>query len=406
MKKSFCFLIFCYFSFGIFAQNQENLAKHQSSTAKNLDKELAKIYKNSKFPAFAVGIIQDEKIVFGKGYGFANIDKKIPYTYQTIQPIASVSKTFIALAVMKAIEQGYFTMETDINALLPFPIKNPNFPNDVITIHHLVTHTSGLLDNDTTYIQAYHLGKKPKIILGDFMKAYYTPTGDFYKKHNFSTQKAGQSFAYSNIASALTAYIVECATKIPFDIYTQKHIFEPLRMNDSHWFFSEKKAENYATLYEIHAQTIPLYKELLEKNNSLKTYSCDTYPDGSLKTSLQDLCVYMLEMLKGMEGKGTLLRPENYKILFAQKFSQDNMPKNMLAKEPNRAVFWAYNKSNNIIHTGGDAGVSAFVSIDPKTKTSKIILFNTQLDGEDNIKTVENFKKITTLLNEYVLKKF
>jgi hypothetical protein len=63
-------------------------------------------------------------------------------------------------------------------------------------------------------------------------------------------------------------------------------------------------------------------------------------------------------------------------------------------KEPNRAVFWAYNKKDKLTHTGSDPGVASFVSIDPKTKISRILLFNTALDGQNNDTTVENFKKI------------
>jgi CubicO group peptidase (beta-lactamase class C family) len=74
------------------------------SADKSLDKNLSKIYKESNFPGFAIAIIKDDSILFSKGYGFADIKLKVPYTIETIQPVASVSKTFVALALMKCVE--------------------------------------------------------------------------------------------------------------------------------------------------------------------------------------------------------------------------------------------------------------------------------------------------------------
>ena len=83
------------------------------SPDKNLDKNLTKIYKESNFPGFSISIIKGDSTLYTKSYGYANKSKKTPYTLETIQPIGSVSKTFIALALMKSIELGYFTLETN-----------------------------------------------------------------------------------------------------------------------------------------------------------------------------------------------------------------------------------------------------------------------------------------------------
>lgn len=117
----------------------------------NIDQELEKIYNKSQFPGFAKGIIKNDSVIFSKGYGYANIKEKKEFSAQTVLPIGSISRTFIVLALAKAIELNYFGIETPINDLLPFEIKNPNFPTDSIKIKHLFTHTSGILDNDKTF---------------------------------------------------------------------------------------------------------------------------------------------------------------------------------------------------------------------------------------------------------------
>jgi CubicO group peptidase (beta-lactamase class C family) len=370
--------------------------------SKTLDKNLAEIQKKYNLPGFALTILKNDSISFSQGFGFANKENKIPFTPDTILPIGSVSKTFIGFSIMKAIDLGYFNMETDINTILPFKIANPHQPNEIITIKHLVTHTSSLIDNEKFYIKAYNLGKKPTISLADYLKEYFTKNGKMYDKDNFSKSKVGSNYDYSNIASALAAYCIELKAEMSFADFTKKHIFEPLLMNNSHWFYDDAFAYKYATLYQIDKPDYP-FKEIENNDGSLKPYSCATYPDGSLKTSAEDLIKYLIEMLKGYEGKSNLLSKQSFETLFKKQFDATNMPKNMDPKEPNRAVFWAYNRKDKLIHTGSDPGVAAFVSIDPKTKISRILLFNTALDGQDNDTTVENFKKIIGEIENFEL---
>ena len=379
-------LFLCFLIFFLFSCNAQ-------IDSKTLDKNLVEIQAQSNIPGFALTIIKGDKIEFEKGFGFANKDLKTPFSSETIMPIASVSKTFIGFSVMRAIDLGYFTLDTDINSVLPFQIINPHQSKEIITIRHLATHTSGLIDNTKFRIAAYGLDKIPKISLADYLKNYFTKDGNMYEKANFSKFKVGTNYEYSNIASALTAYIIEVKSKMSFADFTKKHIFEPLQMNNSHWFYDDAFANKYATLYQVDKPDYPS-EGLLNKDGSLKTYSCATYPDGSLKTSAADLSKYLIAMLKGYEGKSDLLSKASFETLFKKQFSAESIPKNIDPKEPNRAIFWAYNKKDKLIHTGADPGVATFVSIDPKTKIIKILLINTALDGQNNQVTVENFKKV------------
>jgi CubicO group peptidase (beta-lactamase class C family) len=366
-----------------------------------LDKSLQNIYKKSNFPGFAIAIIKPDTVLFSKGYGYADRKTKTPYTPATIQPVGSVSKTFIALALMKAIELGYFTLATDINNLLPFKISNPNFPNGVITIQHLATHTSSLIDNDSVYVSTYELGRKPTVQLGNFLKSYYAADGKLYSSLNFDSKAIGSNYAYSNIAAALTAYIIEVKANMPFDVFTRKYIFEPLQMTSSDWFYNDNNAKQYATLYEINTPEVPQLTKLINTDNSLKDYCCITYPDGSLKTSVNDLTKYLQVMMKGYAGANTLLADSLYKKMFAKQFTATDMPANMDKNEPNRAIFWSYTKKDQLRHTGSDAGVFAFISFDPKTNIGRVMTMNAALDGGDNEKAVKSFYKILEALNKY-----
>jgi CubicO group peptidase (beta-lactamase class C family) len=262
---------------------------------KTLDENLTEIQSQSNLPGFGLTIIKDNQILFEKGFGLANKETKTPFTSETILPIGSVSKTFIGFSVMKAIDLGYFTMETDINTILPFKVVNPYQPTKIITIGSLVTHTSGLVDNEKFYIQAYNEGKKPAMEMSDFLKEYYSPEGKFYAKANFDKSKK-LTYNYSNIASALTAYLIEIKANMTFADFSKKYIFEPLQMNNSHWFYDDAYTSKYATLYQVDKPDYP-FSAIENKDGSLKPYSCATYPDGSLKTSSQDLSKYLIAML-------------------------------------------------------------------------------------------------------------
>ena len=121
----------------------------------SLDLKLTQAFEKTKVPGFTAIIIDKNGIVYQKSLGYANVKNHVPYTTQTIENIGSVSKTFIAVTLMKAIELGYFNLATNISDILPFKVTNPYFPNYPITIKELATHTSAIIDNDSIYHKSY-----------------------------------------------------------------------------------------------------------------------------------------------------------------------------------------------------------------------------------------------------------
>lgn len=360
-------------------------------TVQGLNDFLKSVQTGSKFPGFSVMIVKEDAVLFSGAYGLADKAKKTNYSLQTIQPVGSVSKTMIALALMQGVDKGYFTLETPINDILPFKVINPNFPTAVIRLRDLVTHTSGLIDNDVMYSKAYQVGKKPAVELKDFLKGYYTEGGAYYDKANFENAEPGKKFSYSNVAAALVAYIIEIKANKSFDKFTAENIFTPLKMMDTHWFYDDTKSSRYATLYAVDRHDDPTYKSLLNGDGSYKTYCLITYPDGALRTSAADLSKFLSEMIKLYAGKSNLLKPQSAQLLFQKRFATDKMPASINPREPNRAVFWAYNRKGQIVHTGSDPGVSAFIAFDPVSKVGHVLMINTDLEGMDNIVSIEAF---------------
>lgn len=109
-----------------------------------IDNYILQKMKEYHMPGVGITYIKDGQVAMAKGYGYANIQQDIPFTPHSIIEIASISKTITATAAMQLWEQGLFDLDDPVNEYLPFPVINPFFPNDTITIRMLLNHTSSL----------------------------------------------------------------------------------------------------------------------------------------------------------------------------------------------------------------------------------------------------------------------
>ncbi|MGB3588698.1 MAG: serine hydrolase domain-containing protein [Tunicatimonas sp.] len=363
-------------------QKEDDLSPVRTPEA--LDTRLQDVYERSNFAGFSVSVIKQGEVAFQKSYGQADVGRGVDLTNQTAMNIASISKLFIGVALMNVVEQGKMTLETEINDVLPFTVTNPHSPEIPIQVKHLITHTSGILDDDDTYFSNYsilagedlsspmaqrmqnELGVKTEgqvLSLNNFVQAYLTPAGPLYQSTNFGKYATGSTYSYSNVGSALAAYIIEIVTGESFDEYTQEVILEPLQMNNTAWKLNQIDRSQVSYQY-------------WDKDNPIPFYTLATYPDGSLVTSIEDLTNFMLEMMKGQSGQSEfLLSKASYQTLFSQKL--DTRPPGLPEREENYGVFWVWSTSGRIGHTGGDIGSTAFLGFNPTTQSGSIAIINT-----------------------------
>ena len=128
---------------GLFYQTY---GRTNDSISKLLISDLEQIYTQNHINGFSVAIVNQNGTLFESGFGYSNRKENKKYTENTIQNIASVSKTFIGITLMKAQELGYLNLDDPINDFLPFKVINAYFPNTPITIRQLATHTSSIRD--------------------------------------------------------------------------------------------------------------------------------------------------------------------------------------------------------------------------------------------------------------------
>lgn len=193
MKKLFEILLYT----GIIIYSQNIFSQINGDAEVKVDEFIANTMRKSGIVGIGAAVIINKELVWTKGYGYSDRDQKTPFTPNIIMNVASITKTFTGVCIMKLVEEGKLSLDEDINKYLPFRVKNPNFPNEKITLRHLTTHTSSLTDrspfySDSTY---FYDGKKPKP-LGEFLKNYFTPTGKHYSQDNFLKSKPGQNRDY------------------------------------------------------------------------------------------------------------------------------------------------------------------------------------------------------------------
>jgi len=350
----------------------------------------------------AAGIIKDGKVVWSKGYGWADIEKKIPMSPDKVQNIASISKTFTATAVMQLWEKGLFKLDDDVNDYLPFAIRHPRYPEETITFRQLLSHRSAIKDGPA-YDESYACGD-PTLSLETWLKEYLTPGGQYYdEKENFHSWKPGEEGeipaeprAYTNVGFGLLGYLVERISGEPFDEYTKAHIFEPLAMQESAWFIRDINIENHSIPYTyvpesakpeegLTAASLPatypkrILLTLLDKDRPLNKgsfrphclYSFPNYPDGLVRTSLNQQIRYLTAYLNNgiYEGR-RILKDETVKLMLSDQHFGRGLCWNSYDFDQ-KGRLWG--------HGGNDPGVNTLMLFRQTDQVGVIVFTNTNL---------------------------
>lgn len=375
------------FSQPIAAQNYED----------SLRIALEEIVARDIVPGFGVSIVNKEGILYEQGFGYAKVESKEAYTPHSIQNIGSVSKTFIGISIMKAVEMGMVELETPINDLLPFKVIHPRHPDKPITLLHLASHTSGIRDG-MIYEKSYVFQEKANISLEDlkgrtrkefqfylsnqdmsmaeFFQRILVEGGAWYKKKNFYKDAPGETYKYSNIGAALAAHIIEIASGESFEAFTQKYILDPLKMDASGWQFSQINMEDHADVYLANGLNVP-------------RYSLITFPDGGFLSSIHDLSLYLQESIRGFKGEGKLLDGDAYV----------EMMKGHAPGEDDYSIFWEYSSRGDIGHNGSDPGIFTNLKFDPELDQGWLIFTNTNLDKKNG--SLDQIRDAWQVLKKY-----
>jgi CubicO group peptidase (beta-lactamase class C family) len=348
-------------------------------------------FVKSALPGFAVALVDQDKIIYQHGFGYADVASKTLFTPETINNVGSVSKTIVGVAVVKAIEDGSLTMDTEINELLPFQVVNPYYKDVPILVRHLCSHSSTILDTRqyrNTYVGNDEEGSGEgvsqdfsnfinghvKISMLEFLENILSSDGKWYRNRNFLREKPGAVRVYSNLNAALAAYLVQTATIKPFDFYTEERILKPLEMHSSAWKPDYLDKTKFATRYFPNGEVVP-------------NYSLITYPDGGFLSCVTDLAKFLSSVIKMSTGTSEFLNDKYTNLLLPGDGDFDR-------------AFWGINEqTRNIGHSGSDPGTQADIQFNLDRKIGRVILTN--VNAEDNDKLQEQYREIFSILAKY-----
>lgn len=330
-------------------------------------------------PGIAVCVVRGERIDWAAGYGWSDIANGTRMSPETIQNIASISKTITATAVMQLWEEGRFRLDDDVSDYLPFVVRNPHFPETPITVRQLLTHRSSITDSPA-YDASYACGD-PAMSLMDWLRAYFDPAGSFYDATgNFLAWKPGtpdppkQPRPYSNLAFGLLGGLVETVARVPFEEHVRQKIFEPLAMTDSGWRIAEIDRRRHAVPYGkapdpglappegpgVDPSTGAVYHPHC-------LYSFTNFPDGLLRTSALDLSKF----LRAYIGRGEFNR--------ARVLEDATVEKMLTASHDEQGLCWSRTRfgSDEIWgHGGSDPGVRTVMQFSPRHRVGVIVFSN------------------------------
>jgi CubicO group peptidase (beta-lactamase class C family) len=329
-----------------------------------------------RLPGISVAIVQDQEILFSKGYGYADVEKKIPMSAETICSICSISKLFTAVAVMQLWEKGKLGLDDSLEVLLPeFKMKQRYAESVPITVRSLLTHSSGL----------------PRELDHPYWMDVKFPSPEEINQKSETEQTLYPSstyFQYSNLGASLLGQIVAKKSGLTYDAYVEDNILKPLQLANTHPWLPEKlwkgkMATGYGALHRDGSRDIaPLFR--------MNGYT----PAAGFSSNVLDLAKFASWQMRLQSASAKeVLRPSTLKEM-----------QRMQWVTPDKKLTWGlgfYIRDNRgtllVGHDGSCPGYRALVLVDHKKKLAVSIMINAQ--GTDPYKYAD---AIFDLLNKNI----
>ncbi|MBK7415493.1 MAG: beta-lactamase family protein [Dechloromonas sp.] len=258
----------------------ENVSRGDFRTIEKYISELVdREMSDHEITGISIALIDDQKIIWQKGFGFADLENRIPATPETIYRAGSISKVFTAAATMQLAEQGKIDIDQPLVKALPaFSIKT-RFPDAApVTPRNVMTHHSGLPSN--YYRGLFVRNPEPFEVVLDEIRDEYLST------------PPNTVFSYSNLGMALLGASVEKVSGQAFNEYMGQHFFQPLGMNRSS-FASRAVTKAY------------------DHNKPIEVFSLRDMPAANLLSNVVDLSQFVkMQFAEGRSGKQQILLPE------------------------------------------------------------------------------------------------
>ncbi len=247
------------------------------------------------FPGFVISYSSTDTS-WSKGYGFRRWGSDEQITASTRFQLGSVGKILTAIAVLQQVERGALSLDKDIKEYLPWIDTQSS-----VTLKDLLTHSAGMNDRNIGYFA------RDSNNLESLHEHIASKLPTFH-------QKAGLEINYSNFSYALAGYLVQVVSSTPFQAYVQRHIFDPLEMEESlvGFDFSYQSKLNYAEGHKVEQDGFEVTKE----------YARSALPAGSFISTAND----MQKLIRAMSQRNsTLINKTSWELMFTRQFSNHEL---------------------------------------------------------------------------------
>jgi CubicO group peptidase (beta-lactamase class C family) len=300
------------------------------------------ISDSGKSPGVSVLIARNGQILYQKGFGYADVGNRVPVTTDTKFRIGSITKQFIASAILRMQEEGKLSVEDKLSKYVP------GFPRgDEVTIRHLLNHTSGIRSytGRPGFLKYVTMPVSPAALV-DTIKSY---------PYDFNP---GDRYLYNNSGFFLLGYIIEKISGKSLADYLNENLFKPLGMNNTGVYTTTRLLDNEAYGYD--RDSVNIVKAL----NWDMTWAGGA---GSLYSTVQDLYAWNEAVFNG-------------KVLSAESMKAAFTPSVLNSGEKiDYGYGWSlsdYRGYKFISHGGGLHGFLSFITRQPEEKTTVVVLCN------------------------------
>lgn len=317
--------------------------------------------KKLEVAGLSVAVVKHGKIVYTHSFGLKNIENNLPLTDQHIFRIASISKSFTATALMQLAAAKKLSLTDDFSDLVGFKIRNPKYPEKVITLKMVLSHTSSINDSEGYFnLDVINPNKNP-----NWAKCY-------------NDYEPGKGYQYCNLNYNMAGTVIEKLSGERFDQYIKHHILDPLKLYGGYCIDS-LDSNRFATLYEYDAKAKKLNPSpaaYAPRREELKSYIMGystpiLSPTGGMKISATDLATYMtMHMNYGKYEKGRIIPKKYAKIMQTKLSDEENY--GLALRITDKLI----SGKTLVGHTGSAYGLYSTMFFEPKEKYGFVVITN------------------------------
>ena len=252
------------------------------------------IMQEIKVVGLSVAVVKNNKIIYTHSFGLKDMETNTPLTDDCLFRIASISKSFTSTSIMQLVEDRKLSLEDDISDLVGFRIRNPKFPDKIITLRMVLSHRSSINDREGYFtLDAINPDKNP-----NWAKCY-------------NDYEPGTGYMYCNLNYNLVGTIIEKKSGERFDNYVRRHILSPLGLYGGYCVDSLDNTR-FASIYEYNGDSARFFHSpaayaprRTEIENYILGYSTPIFsPTGGMKITAAGLANYMIMHMKMGKHRG------------------------------------------------------------------------------------------------------